>query len=112
MLPRRYVKAHRVLVMNHYSVGTVVHPAFIRIAGDIDASGSDITPAIKFMPSRRRKFQQIDLFVSENILEQRTLFDHLGRDGLDLLITVLPSTHEIHLGLAGGEVQRKRKSFS
>src|SRR5215813_10285881 len=69
VLPWRNVESHLVLIMNHDSVGAVVHPALVRVAGYIDASSTDVATTILIVPERRWKLKHIDVAVFVNIIE-------------------------------------------
>ena len=111
VLAGRDVKSHGVLVMNHHPISAVVHPTFIRVARNIDTTGSDVPSTVLIVPQRSRKLKKIDISVFVDVLKKRALFDEFRRDGLNLLIIFFPDSDEIHLRFTGRKPQSEGQTF-
>src|SRR5213594_1206844 len=106
MFSRRDIETDRILVVNHHPVGPPVDPALVRIARNIDAARAYVAPTIILMPFRGWKFEQVDISISVHVLEKRALLNDFGRDRFDLFIPLSPRANEVHLGVAGRNIQR------
>ena len=108
---RRNIEADLVLVMDHDSIGAVIHPAFVGILGDIDAAGTDVAATVLVMPERCWELEHVDIAVFVDVIEKPALLNELRRDWLDLLVIVFPDFYEIHLGFARRQSEGQRQAF-
>src|ERR1700752_1955331 len=98
--------------MDHNPIGAVITPSFVGLAGDIDASRTDIAAAVFIMPERRRELEHVDIAVFVHVVEKSTFLDEFRRYRLDTLIIVFPNLDEIHFGFAWRKPQRKSQSLA
>ena len=82
MFARRDIKSHALRIVDHATVSAKVHPAFVRIFRDDQASCSDETAAIELMHEWNRELEQINFVAGIHVLEDRAFSDHLVLDGL------------------------------
>ena len=61
VLPRAHPQTQGVLVVKLHPVGAGVDEAAVGIAVDQTAAGAEITPAVVFVKTQRRKLEQIDI---------------------------------------------------
>ncbi len=85
VMPGGDQNADRFLVMDLRAIGAGIEPVLFRIARDAVGAGADITPAILFVPDRRREFEHVDVVAGQNIFEHRPGLDDLMRDGARIL---------------------------
>src|SRR5205085_8343271 len=77
VLAWRDVVAQSPGVMEHDSVGADVDPAVVRIAGDVEGAGPDISTAVARVPARRGEDGHVDLVASADVLEDGPVLDVL-----------------------------------
>ena len=74
MLARDHVERDMIGIVNHHAVGADVHPVRIEIPRHDRTPGTDVSPAIQFVPEGCRKSQYIDIRAFLHILEHRSMF--------------------------------------
>src|SRR3954467_11569790 len=80
MLAGRDVETRGPGVVDHHAIGPAVDPAFVGIAGDVEAAGADIAAAVAGVPFRRGKAGDVDVVAGHHVLEDRTVVDVFRRD--------------------------------
>ncbi len=82
VLSRRDIKPHFVLVLQHDAVAADVFNAGLRIARDDQMSSAQIASPVTRMPARHWKLHEIHLIAPFDVLEYRTIRNHVGFDRL------------------------------
>src|SRR5258705_12223476 len=98
--------------MDHNPIGAVINPTFVGVAGDIDASRTDIASSVFVMPERRRELEHVDIVVFVHVVEKSTFLDEFRGYRFDTLIIVFPNLDEIHFGFARRKPKRKSQSLA
>src|SRR5271166_1110927 len=80
VLAGRDIKPRGPGVMDHHAVSAAIGPALVRITGDVEAAGADITAAVGLVPLRRREACYIDVVTTHDVLEDRAVTDVAGRN--------------------------------
>ncbi len=93
MFARGGIKGQRGFVLYHNPIGAEVNPAFIRVPGDCDDSGTNVSAAVMGMPLGGRKLIDINIISFQDILPYWPVF-HLHRGHrLKLVPLVFPFRH-------------------
>src|SRR2546428_5745556 len=66
--------------MDHDAIRPEVHPAFVGVARDVEASRAEVAAAVELVPLRGGEDRAVDLVPAEHVLEDRTVLDDLGGD--------------------------------
>src|SRR6476646_5924785 len=107
VLAGRDVEACGLGVVDHHAIGAAVDPALVGIAGDVEAAGPDVAPAIGGVPFRRGKACDVDVVAGHDILEDRTIVDIFGRDARHRSHEAgAEAFAELELGEVGGKAER------
>src|SRR3972149_12339671 len=67
--------AHRVMALNHASIGADIHNLCFGISSDYRSARSDVTSAVQFVPARGWKFPQVDVFINHGRFKKRAFRD-------------------------------------
>src|SRR6266852_4481483 len=96
VLAGRDVEPEARLVVDHHAIRPQVDPVLIGIDGHIEAAGAEVAAAVELVPFRGGEDRAVDLIATENVLEDRAVPHHLGRDRRDALAhALLPLPHQL-----------------
>ena len=68
MFAGRDPNPERVAIMNADAVGPDIGPFFVRVLHNDQAAGADVTTAVVLVPTRRGKFEHVNLVTALDVL--------------------------------------------
>ncbi len=107
VLAGRDVEPDALAVVDHHAVGAAVDPAGVGVAGDDEAAGADVAPAVVRVPQGRRELRHVDRVALDRVLEHRPVGDDLMRDRLQVLGVRVIAARQLGLGEMLRETQRQ-----
>src|SRR2546428_12129119 len=66
--------------MDHDAIRPEVHPAFVGVARDVEASRAEVAAAVELVPLRGGEDRAGHLVPAQHVLEDRTVLDDFGGD--------------------------------
>ena len=109
VLALRDVDPREVPLEELHPVRADVDPSALGIPRDHRVGRPDVPSAVQLVMDRHGELEEIDRVVLENVLEDRSLGDCLGRDRPDRLHPLAVDLQELHGPLAPGRGQTHGK---
>jgi len=93
--------------VHHDPVGPDVHPAVVRVTGDVVGPGAEIPSTIARVPLRSREHRQVDVVTSLDVLHHGAIAHLDRRDEREPRDALPPDVRQLKLGKPQGRIQRQ-----